>query len=148
MRKQSLFAMAAGLVLALASQGAEAAEKLKIGFLPGVVDPFYQVMQIGVAAAAKDLGVEVVTQVPPTGGVDVQTPILDSMVARGDLNYIITAHRGRVVAEKVTAETNTEELIQYMVGARDDTNNAFTSPQRETPLKLDAPPAPTPFSTA
>jgi ribose transport system substrate-binding protein len=67
------------------------AAKIKIGFLPGVVDPFYQVMQLGVETAAKDLGVDVVTQIPPTWGVNVQTPILDSMVARGDLNYIITA---------------------------------------------------------
>ncbi len=89
-RKQSLFAVAAGLALALACQSAEAA-KIKIGFLPGVVDPFYQVMQLGVEAAAKDLGVDVVTQIPPTWGVNVQTPILDSMIARGDLNYIITA---------------------------------------------------------
>ena len=89
-RKQALFAIATGLALALASHSAAAA-KIKIGFLPGVVDPFYQVMQIGVETAAKDLGVEVVTQVPPTWGVDVQTPILDSMIARGDLNYIITA---------------------------------------------------------
>src|ERR1700693_4078701 len=91
MRKTSLLAMAAGLALALASQGAEAAEKLKIGFLPGVVDPFYQVMQLGVEKAAKDLGVEVVTQIPPTWGVAAQTPLLDSMIARGDLHYIITA---------------------------------------------------------
>jgi ribose transport system substrate-binding protein len=90
-RKQALFAIATGLALALASHGADAAAKIKIGFLPGVVDPFYQVMQIGVETAAKDLGVEVVTQVPPTWGVNVQTPILDSMIARGDLNYIITA---------------------------------------------------------
>ena len=66
-------------------------KKIKIGFLPGVVDPFYQVMQVGVETAAKDLGLEVVTQIPQTWGVDVQTPILDAMVARGDLNYLITA---------------------------------------------------------
>jgi ribose transport system substrate-binding protein len=90
-RKQALFAIATALALASASPGADAASKIKIGFLPGVVDPFYQVMQIGVETAAKDLGVEVVTQVPPTWGVDVQTPILDSMIARGDLNYIVTA---------------------------------------------------------
>jgi ribose transport system substrate-binding protein len=89
-RKRALFAIATGLALALASHAASAA-KIKIGFLPGVVDPFYQVMQIGVETAAKNLGVEVVTQVPPTWGVDVQTPILDSMIARGDLTYIITA---------------------------------------------------------
>jgi ribose transport system substrate-binding protein len=84
--------MAAALLgtLLLSSTAVSAAD-IKIGFLPGVVDPFYQVMQLGVEAAAKDLGVEVVTQVPPTWGVEAQTPILDAMVARGDLNYIITA---------------------------------------------------------
>src|SRR5271166_5205779 len=91
MHRKSLFAVAAGFVLALASQGAEAAGKLKIGFLPGVVDPFYQVMQLGVEKAAKDLNVDVVTQIPPTWGVEAQTPLLDAMAARGDLNYIITA---------------------------------------------------------
>ena len=91
MRKKSLLAMAAGVALALAAQGAQAAEKLKIGFLPGVVDPFYQVMQVGVEKAAKDIGAEVVTQIPPSWGVEAQTPLLDAMVARGDLNYIITA---------------------------------------------------------
>lgn len=75
----------------LLSTAAVSAADIKIGFLPGVVDPFYQVMQLGVEAAAKDLGVEVVTQIPSTWGVEVQTPILDAMVARGDLNYIITA---------------------------------------------------------
>ena len=30
-------------------------------------------------------------------------------------------HRGRKVTEKRTAETNTQELVQYMVGALDDT---------------------------
>src|SRR5260370_16652990 len=90
MRKTSLLAMAAGLALAFASQGAAAAEKLKIGFLPGVVDPFYQVMQLGVEAAAKDLGVDVVTQIPPTWGVHVQTPILDSMGPRGAPTYPLT----------------------------------------------------------
>jgi ABC-type sugar transport system ATPase subunit len=33
---------------------------------------------------------------------------------------VIVMHRGRKVAEKVTARTNSEELVQYMVGARDD----------------------------
>lgn len=66
-------------------------DPLVIGFLPGVVDPFYQVMQIGVEAAAADMGVEIVTQIPPTWGVEVQTPILDAMIARGDLDYIVIA---------------------------------------------------------
>ena len=34
---------------------------------------------------------------------------------------LVVMHRGRKVAEKRTAETDTQELVQYMVGARDDT---------------------------
>ena len=77
--------------LAVTPGAANAQDKIKIGFLPGVVDPFYQVMQLGVEKAAEDLGLEIVTQIPQTWGVEVQTPILDAMVARGDLDYIITA---------------------------------------------------------
>jgi ribose transport system substrate-binding protein len=65
--------------------------KIKIGFLPGVVDPFYQVMEIGVNEAVADFGLEVVTQYPDTWGPTVQTPILDAMIARGDLDYLIIA---------------------------------------------------------
>jgi ribose transport system substrate-binding protein len=65
-------------------------KKPKIGFLPGV-DPFYQVMEIGVKEAAEDFGLEVVTQYPQTSGPSTQTPILDAMVARGDLQYLIIA---------------------------------------------------------
>ena len=90
-KKALFFSAIAALVVAVAPHAATAQAKIKIGFLPGVVDPFYQVMQLGVEAAAKDLGVEVVTQIPATWGVEVQTPILDAMIARGDLNYLVTA---------------------------------------------------------
>ncbi len=90
-KKQLIFALATAALLAAGSQGAVAQDKIKIGFLPGVVDPFYQVMQLGVEKAAKELGIEVVTQIPPTWGVEAQTPLLNAMIARGDLNYIITA---------------------------------------------------------
>ncbi|MGH6919661.1 MAG: ABC transporter substrate-binding protein [Geminicoccaceae bacterium] len=92
MTKRRLFlALITALVLAAGARDATAQDKIKIGFLPGVVDPFYQVMQVGVEAAAEDLGIEVVTQIPATWGVEVQTPILDALVARGDLDYIVTA---------------------------------------------------------
>ena len=90
--RNRLLAFAAAIAVAGASAQAVAQDDaIKIGFLPGVVDPFYQVMELGVNAAAEDLGIEVVTQIPPTWGVEAQTPILDAMVARGDLDYIITA---------------------------------------------------------
>ena len=89
--KKHVFGALAVAAVALGAGSAMAQEKIKIGFLPGVVDPFYQVMEIGVNKAAADLGIEVVTQIPPTWGVEVQTPILDALIARGDLDYIITA---------------------------------------------------------
>ena len=79
---------AAMLPAAVAGQDAE---KPKIGFLPGVVDPFYQVMQLGVEKAAADYGLEVITQIPDEWGPTVQTPILDAMVARGDIDCLVTA---------------------------------------------------------
>jgi len=33
---------------------------------------------------------------------------------------VIVMHRGRKVTEKRVADTDTSELVQYMVGARDD----------------------------
>jgi len=72
--------------------GAQDAAKPKFAFLPGVVDPFYQVMETGVKDAAADFGLgEVVTQYPDSWGPTIQTPILQAMVARGDINYLIIA---------------------------------------------------------
>lgn len=91
MRKASFIRTALAVSALALSATTAAAVDIKIGFLPGVVDPFYQVMELGVNAAAEDLGIEVVTQIPPTWGVEAQTPILDAMIARGDLDYIVTA---------------------------------------------------------
>ena len=91
-KKYLFFALVAALAVSVVPDVVAAkGDKISIGFLPGVVDPFYQVMQLGVEAAAKKANVAVVTQVPPTWGVAVQTPILDAMIARGDLDYIIVA---------------------------------------------------------
>jgi len=46
------------------------------------------------------------------------THILPDAFAVAD--RVIVMHRGRKVAEKATAETNAEELVQYMVGAREE----------------------------
>jgi ribose transport system substrate-binding protein len=63
----------------------------KLGFLAGVQDPFYFTMQRGAQQAAADLGVDLVVQIPPKWDVTVQTPILDAMVARGDLDALFLA---------------------------------------------------------
>jgi ABC-type sugar transport system ATPase subunit len=46
------------------------------------------------------------------------THILPDVFAVSD--RLMVMHRGRKVTEKKTSQTNTEELVQYMVGARDD----------------------------
>ena len=66
-------------------------EGIKIGFLAGVQDPFYFTMQRGAQQAAADLGVELVVQIPDNWNATVQTPMLDAMVARGDLDLLFLA---------------------------------------------------------
>jgi ABC-type sugar transport system ATPase subunit len=60
------------------------------------------------------------------------THILPDVFAVTD--RLIVMRRGRKVTEKVTRETTTEELVQYMVGARDDTRPGVEGPQREMPM--------------
>jgi ribose transport system substrate-binding protein len=50
MRKASLIhaALAASALAIMAGSAIAQDDAIKIGFLPGVVDPFYQVMQLGV----------------------------------------------------------------------------------------------------
>jgi ribose transport system substrate-binding protein len=129
-KRQLLFALIAALVLSLGPRAAAA--KPKIGFLPGVVDPFYQVMQLGVEAAAKDLGVEVVTQIPAIWGVEVQTPILDALVARGDLDYIVTAPTDKdqmIGPLKAAADAGIKIItVDTFLGDGDYTNGPVTFP--------------------
>ena len=64
---------------------------VKIGFLAGRADPFYFTMQHGAEAATKRFGSELVVQIPQKRDVTQQTPMLDAMVARGDLKFLFTA---------------------------------------------------------
>jgi ribose transport system substrate-binding protein len=63
----------------------------KVGFLAGTNDPFYLTMERGAQQAADRFGVDLITQIPQTWNVTAQTPMLDAMVARGDLKYLFTA---------------------------------------------------------
>ena len=48
-------------------------------------------------------------------------------------------HRGRKVGEKITACTNAEELVQYMVGAREDAAACDVGPDRAPSSSEDDP---------
>jgi ABC-type sugar transport system ATPase subunit len=60
------------------------------------------------------------------------THILPDVFAVTD--RLIVMHRGRKVTEKMTRETTMEELVQYMVGARDDSRPDGQVLRREVPL--------------
>ena len=131
-KRPLLLALITVSALAAGARDTAAQDKIKIGFLPGVVDPFYQVMQLGVEKAASDLGLEVVTQIPQTWGVEVQTPILDALVARGDLDYLVTAptDKDQMIGPLKTADDAGIKVITVdtFLGDGDYVNGPVTFP--------------------
>lgn len=82
--------------LSLVSAAAAQDDTLTFAFVPGVnPDPFYITMRAGVMQAAEDFGVEIVTQDPAEFNPTVQTPIIEALVARGDIDFFITAPTDR-----------------------------------------------------
>lgn len=91
-RRALILAGAMALTLAATPAALAQDEKPTVAFLPGIEDPFYHVLESGVQAASADLGLEpVIAPYPATWGVTAQTPILDALIARGDIDYLITA---------------------------------------------------------
>jgi ribose transport system substrate-binding protein len=91
-RRALILAGAAALAIVATPVTFAQDEKPTVAFLPGVEDPFYHVLESGVQAGSADLGIEpVIAQYPAKWGVSDQTPILDALIARGDIDYLITA---------------------------------------------------------
>jgi ribose transport system substrate-binding protein len=90
-------------------------EKPNIAFLPGILDPFYQVMETGINKAAEDFGIEVqIAQYPDTWGTSAQNPILSALKGQGNLDYLITA------------PVSTEEMIAPLQEAVDQGTKIIT----------------------
>jgi ribose transport system substrate-binding protein len=63
-----------------------------IAFVPGVnPDPFYITMSTGVYQAAADLGVNIIQQDPEEFNVAYSVPIIQALIARGDIDALVTA---------------------------------------------------------
>ena len=92
-RKLLFVTMLALLAMALVPVAAQdAPERYTIAFVPGVNhDPFYITMSVGVNQAASDLGVDIVQQDPEQFNVQFSVPILEALIARGDIDAIVTA---------------------------------------------------------
>ncbi|HSN77663.1 MAG TPA: ABC transporter substrate-binding protein [Anaerolineae bacterium] len=107
-------------------------EGVKVGFLAGVQDPFYFTMQRGAQQAADRFGVELIAQIPPKWDVTSQTPMLDAMVARGDLQYLFTApvDKEAMIAPLQTANESGLPIITVdtYIGDGDYVNGPVTFP--------------------
>ncbi len=103
MRKAFVCLVSVSLVLIMAF-GTFAAEKtFKMAFMPGISDPFYFTMEKGAKEKAEELGVElIVGEFPKAWGPEHQVPILEALVARGDIDLVFTA------------PTSTEALIPVL----------------------------------
>ncbi len=108
MKKFGIGLIAMSLVL-LMVVGVSAEEKtFKMAFMPGVADPFYFTMERGAQEKAKELGVElIVGEYPRAWGPESQVPILEALVARGDIDLLFTA------------PTSTEALIPVLKKVHD-----------------------------
>jgi len=91
-------------------------------------------MEIGVNSAIEDSGldIELVVQIPESWGPTIQTPLLDAMVARGDLDYLITAatDKEQMVAPLELAHDAGIEIISVdtFIGDGDYVNGPVTFP--------------------
>ncbi|CAG0931631.1 partial Ribose import binding protein RbsB, partial [Thermoflexales bacterium] len=110
----------------------EPKKSYKIGFLAGVQDPFYFTMQRGAQQAAADLGLELVVQIPPKWNVTDQTPMLDAMVARGDLDALFLApvdKEGMIAPLQKANESGLPIItVDTFIGDGDYVNGPITFP--------------------
>jgi len=95
-RKVSLLLVVALLLGVVSMAAAQDDMNYTIAFVPGVnPDPFYITMSAGVNQAASDLGVTIIQQDPSAFDVTVSVPIIEALIARGDIDALITAPNDR-----------------------------------------------------
>jgi ribose transport system substrate-binding protein len=92
MKKVLMSVLAISLVCLVAFGAFAADKKFKMAFMPGITDAFYYTMEKGAQAKAKELGVElIVGEYPKSWGPEAQVPILEAVIARGDIDLLFTA---------------------------------------------------------
>jgi len=67
-------------------------DEIKMLFMAGVADPFYYMMEKGIVAKGKELGVTiVVAEFPKSWGPEAQVPILEATIAQGGFDMVLIA---------------------------------------------------------
>jgi ribose transport system substrate-binding protein len=93
------------------SKTAEAQPRLDagfvLGFVPGVnPDPFYITMSKGVNAAAARYGIKIVEQDPDKFDVTVSVPIVEALIAKGEIKALVTAPNDKQQSIPVLQKAN------------------------------------------
>lgn len=108
MRKAFVCLLSVFLVCIMAVSVIAAEKTYKMAFMPGIHDAFYFTMERGAREKAEELGVElIVGEYPKSWGPEAQVPILEALVARGDVDLLFTA------------PTSTEALIPVLKKVHD-----------------------------
>ncbi|MBK8025819.1 MAG: substrate-binding domain-containing protein [Chloroflexi bacterium] len=133
--KKSLFVLATLLLVAMSLAPLASAQDdgYTIAFVPGVnPDPFYITMASGVNQAAADLGVTVIQQDPERFDVTVSAPIIEALVARGDIDALVTAPNDREQSIPVLQEAYEAGIpvitVDTFIGDGDYANGEVTFP--------------------
>ncbi|MFN8531538.1 MAG: substrate-binding domain-containing protein, partial [Anaerolineae bacterium] len=133
-RKLFLLSIAILMLLLLTSMvAAQDDGTYTIAFVPGVnPDPFYITMARGVNQAASDLGVTVIEQDPERFDVTVSAPIIQALVARGDIDALVTAPNDSQQSIPVLQAANDAGIpvitVDTYIGDGDYANGEVTFP--------------------
>ena len=92
MKNQLVGIITITVILSMALMADAADSTVTMAFMPGVADPFYFAMEKGARAKASELGVElIVGEYPKTWGPESQVPLLEALLARGDIDLLFIA---------------------------------------------------------
>ncbi|MFN8371259.1 MAG: ABC transporter substrate-binding protein [Anaerolineae bacterium] len=129
----SVLLVASLLLLFTSFVGAQDDGNYTIAFVPGVnPDPFYITMASGVNQAASDMGVTVIQQDPSSFDVTVSAPIIEALIARGDIDALVTAPNDKEQSIPVLQEAYDAGIpvitVDTFIGDGDYANGEVTFP--------------------
>ena len=133
MKKLLVLLAIALFVISLAPGAAAQDDAYTIAFVPGVnPDPFYITMSAGVYQAAADLGLEIIQQDPERFDVTISAPIIEALIARGDIDALVTAPNDKEQSIPVLQEAHEAGIpvltVDTFIGDGDYADGEVTFP--------------------
>ncbi len=133
MRKLLVLLAIALFVISLAPGAIAQDDAYTVAFVPGVnPDPFYITMSAGVYQAAADLGLEIIQQDPERFDVTISAPIIEALIARGDIDALVTAPNDKEQSIPVLQEAHEAGIpvltVDTFIGDGDYADGEVTFP--------------------